>query len=302
VRVVSLLPSATEICFALGVEPVGVSHECDHPEAATDLPPVNELRIDDSGASADINQAVADADAGEGVYAIDRERLAALDPDLVLTQGVCDVCAVDRVLVREAIEDLALDAEVLTVDVHSMADLYRSIERIGTACSRAERADRLVEELRGRVAAVDQRTSQTDRPRVAVLDWLDPVMVAGHWVPELVETAGGQYDMEAAGAHSRPREWTEVREYDPEVLIVSPCGFELPQIRENLSDLRTRPGWKKVTAVETGRVALVDGHHYVNRAGPRLVETLEYIAAIIAPDRVERPPPEAVQRLDTVSV
>ena len=322
-RVVSLLPAATEICFAIGVEPVGVSHECDHPPAATSLPAVNELRIDETGSSADINEAVADAETGGGVYAIDRERLAALDPDVVLTQGVCDVCAVDRVLVREAIDELALDAEVVTLDVHSLDDLYRAIDRVGVACGRQESAAALTDRLEARVEAVaesvadvspasretaateerivtpsNRTATDSERPRVAVLDWLDPVMVAGHWVPELVELAGGSYDMEAAGAHSRPREWSELREYDPEVLVVSPCGFELPQVRENLDEVTHRPGWDQLTAVQRDRVYLVDGHHYVNRAGPRLVDTLEYLAAMISPAEYESPPNDAVERLD----
>lgn len=306
-RVVTLLPSATEICFALGIEPVGVSHECDYPPAARDLPAVNELRIDETGSSAEINEEVAEADSGDGVYSIDRDRLAALDPDLVITQGVCDVCAVDRVLVREAVEELGLDAEVLTLDVHSLDDLFAAIDRVGEACECEGEAESLIESLEERVEAVETRVSSIpdvdhERPRVAVLDWLDPVMVAGHWVPGMVDIAGGEYGMEAAGAHSRPREWQEVREYDPEVLVVSPCGFELPQIRENLAEITERPGWESLTAVRNDRVYLVDGHHYVNRAGPRLLDTLEYLAAICHPEEFTDPPRDVVQQLDAPTI
>jgi iron complex transport system substrate-binding protein len=293
-RVVTLLPSATEICFALGVEPVGVSPECDYPPAARNLPSVDHSRIDGTASSAEINGQVAAAEAGEGVYAIDRERLAALDPDLVITQGVCDVCAVDRVLVEDAVDDLGLGADVLTLDVHSLEDLFESIERIGEATGMEVRARAYVGGLRNRVDTIRERVPE-DRtsPAVAVLDWLDPIMVAGHWMPEIVEIAGGTYGMEEAGAHSRPREWAELREYDPDVLVVSPCGFDLPQIRENLSDLTDRPGWEELSAVETGRVHLIDGHHYVNRPGPRLVDTLEYVAATLWPE-VFKTPPKAV--------
>lgn len=306
-HVVTLLPSATEICFALGVEPVGVSHECNHPPVAEDLPSVNHSRIDETASSASINEQVAAAEAGDGVYAIDRERLADLDPDLVITQGVCDVCAVDRVLVEDAVRELGLDADVLTLDVHSLADLFDSIERIGEATGVAPRARAYVAGLRERVDEIRKRVRERvperaaeripadhHSPSVAVLDWLDPIMVAGHWMPEIVEIAGGRYEMEETGAHSRPREWDELREYDPDVLLVSPCGFDLPQIRETLSDLTDRPGWSDLSAVQSGRVHLVDGHHYVNRSGPRLVDTCEYVVALLWPESFEAPPENVV--------
>jgi len=300
-RVVTLLPSATEIVYALGVEPVGVSHECDYPPAARERPSVNRSRVDPDASSGEINAQVAAAEEGDGVYAVDREALAELDPDLVVTQGVCDVCAVDHVLVAEAVDELGLDAEVLTLDVHSLEDLFESIRRVGSAIGRDERAAALVADLRDRVAAVETTAARAEtRPRVAVLDWLDPVMVAGHWIPEMVETAGGQYGLEDAGAHSRPREWGAIREYDPEVLVAAPCGFDVAQTRENLTDLTERPGFDDLTAVREGRTYVVDGHHYVNRSGPRLVDTLEFLAALVHPDLFETPPRDAVVDLGTV--
>ena len=300
-RVVTLLPSATEIVYALGVEPVGVSHECDYPPAAREKPSVNRSRVDPTASSGEINEQVAAAEEGDGVYAIDRETLAALDPDLVVTQGVCDVCAVDHVLVAEAVEDLGLDAEVLTLDVHSLDDLFESVHRVGAAVGRDDRAAELVAALRDRVAAVETTAARAETtPRVAVLDWLDPVMVAGHWVPEMVEMAGGTYGMEESGAHSRPREWSHVREYDPEVLVAAPCGFDVAQARENLADLTGRPGFDDLTAVREGRAHVMDGHHYINRSGPRLVDTLEFLAALVHPDLFETPPRDAVVELGTV--
>jgi len=297
-RVVTLLPSATEIVYALGIEPVGVSHECDYPPAAPDQPSVNRSRVDPTAASGEINDQVARADADGGVYAVERETLARLDPDLIVTQGVCDVCAIDEVVVADAVASLGLDAEILTLDVHSLADLFDSIHRLGEALDRTGRASDLVADLRARVDAVETTASRAaDQPRVAVLDWTDPIMVAGHWVPEMVTLAGGAYDLERAGAHSRPREWEELREYDPDVLVVSPCGFDLAQIRENIADLTDRPGWADLTAVENDRVTLLDGHHYVNRSGPRLVDTLEYLGWTIHPDLFERPPADAAESL-----
>jgi iron complex transport system substrate-binding protein len=300
-RVVTLLPSATEIVYALGVEPVGVSHECDYPPAARERPSVNRSLVDPTASSAEINAQVADAESGDGVYAIDRATLTELEPDLVVTQGVCDVCAIDHVQVATAVEDLGLDAEVLTLDVHSLDDLFESIHEVGAAVGRDERASELVASLRDRVAAVETTAARADtEPRVAVLDWLDPIMVAGHWVPEMVERAGGRYGLEQAGGDSRPREWAEIREYDPDVLVAAPCGFDVDQTRENLGDLTDRPGFEDLTAVREGRAYVMDGHHYVNRSGSRLVDTMEFLAALVHPELFDTPPRDAVVELGTV--
>ncbi|MFB6142950.1 MAG: cobalamin-binding protein [Halorientalis sp.] len=302
-RTVSLLPSATEILYGLGVEPVGVSHECDHPPAARDLPAVNRSRVDADATSAEINAQVAAAEEDEGVYEIDRDRLAALAPDLVVSQGICDVCAVDEVLVREAVADLGLDATVLTTDPHSLGDVFDDVERIGAATGRADRAAEFLADLRARVAAVERAVAAEagDRPRVVVLDWLDPVMVAGHWVPELVELAGGSYGLADTGERSRPRQWAEIREYDPEVLVAAPCGFGLDQTAANRADLTQREGWADLAAVRNGEVYALDGHHYVNRPGPRLVDTLEFLAGVLHPDAVAPPPADACRPLAEVT-
>jgi len=283
-RVVSLLPSATEICYALGVEPVGVSHECDYPPAAREVPVVDRSRIDPDATSAEINEQVAEAEDEGGVYEVDREALAALDPDLVVTQGVCDVCAVDTLVVEDALAEIDSDATVLTTDTHSLADLYADIEHVGAALDREERAAEVAGDLRERVEAVAARVPDRDRQRVAVLDWLDPVMVAGHWMPDLVELAGGSYGLAETGERSRPREWAEIRTYDPEVLVAAPCGFDLDQTLANADDVTDRPGWTDLAAVGEGRAVAMDGHHYVNRPGPRLVDTLEHLASVLHPD------------------
>ena len=302
-RVVSLLPSATEIVYALGVEPVGVSHECDYPPAAREKPAVNRSRVDPEASSAEIDQQVREAEETGGVYELDRETLAELDPDLVISQGICDVCAVDEVLVREAVRDLGLDADVLTTDPHSLADVLADVERIGRALDSEAAARDLVAGLRERVEAVERSGGGGgDRPRVAVLDWLDPVMVAGHWVPGIVDVAGGWYGLADPGDPSRLHQWDAVREYDPEVLVVSPCGFDLDQIAENAGDLTDREGWTDLTAVREGRVYAVDGHHYVNRPGPRLVDALEFLAALLAPGQFEAPPADAVREFPDLRV
>jgi iron complex transport system substrate-binding protein len=302
-RVVSLLPSATEIVYALGVEPVGTSHECDYPPEAADLPSVVESRIDASASSADIDSQVQQADADGGVYAIDREALAAADPDIVISQGICEVCAVDTVVVEEAIADLGLDCELLTTDPHSLGDIFADIERIGAALGREERAESVLADLRGRVETVERRVGDRETtPEVAILDWLDPAMVAGHWVPELVESAGGRYGLANPRDASTPREWPEISDYDPDVLVAAPCGFELEQTFENLTDLTDRPGFDDLRAVETNRAYAMDGHHLMNRPGPRVVDTLETLAALIHPEAFDSPEEWAARPLARTTV
>lgn len=289
-RVVSLLPSATEIVYALGVEPVATSHECDHPPEAEGLPSVVESRVDADASSAEIDAQVTGAEASGGVYEIDREALAEADPDLVVSQGICEVCAVDSVLVEEAVADLGLDCEVLTTDPHSVDDILDDVRRIGAALDREDAAADLLADLRARIDRVADRAAEVPfRPDVAVLDWLDPAMVAGHWVPELVELAGGEYGLADPGDASTPREWAEVREYDPDILVAAPCGFELEQTFENLGDLTGREGWKQLRAVRMNRAYAMDGHHLVNRPGPRVVDTLEALAGLIHPEEFDRP-------------
>ena len=296
-RVVTTLPSATEVVYALGAEPVATSHECDRPPAAADLPSVERTRIDPSADSASIHEQVGEAAAGDGVYEIDREALRRADPDLVVAQGVCDVCAVDTVEVREAVEALELDCEVLTTDPHVLADVFEDIERIGRALGHEDRAAELLGDLRDRVAAVETAVAGRERPRVAVLDWLDPLMVSGHWVPDLVERAGGRHGLAAPGERSTTREWAEVRAYDPEVLVAAPCGFGLDWALDEAPALTERPGYAALAAVRAGRAHAVDGNRYVNRPGPRLVDTLELLAGLVHPDTVDGPDERAVGAL-----
>jgi iron complex transport system substrate-binding protein len=299
-RIVSLLPSATEIAYALGLEPAAVSHECDFPPRAATKPAANRSLVDPEASSAEINEQVAAADAEGGVYEIDLDVLREADPDLVITQGVCDVCAVDSVLVERAVERLDLDARILTLDPHSLDDVLDDVRRVGATTGTEARAAALVADLRERVAAVADRAATAEEiPRTLVLDWMDPAMVAGHWVPELVELAGGEYGLAELGGPSGPREWDEIRAFDPEVLVVAPCGFGLDQTAENLDDLTAREGWEDVTAVREGTAFAMDGHHYVNRPGPRIVDTLEHLAGLVHPELFDAPPVDVAQVLPT---
>lgn len=296
-RVASLLPSATETCYALGVEPVAVSHECDHPPAALDVPSVNRSCIANAGSSTAVNEQVAAAESAGGVYEIDQTALREADPDLVVAQDVCDVCAIDGSLARDAVEAAGVDAELLTLHSHSLAGVLGDVERLGEATGREAEAAELVAELRERIDAVERAASPIagdDRPRTVVLDWMEPAMVAGHWVPEMVELAGGEYGLADPGDRSTPREWEQIREYDPEVLVASPCGYELDRTMAHVGELTGRAGWDGLAAVEDGRVFAMDGHHYVNRPGPRLVDTLEFLAALVQPEVFEAPPEDVI--------
>lgn len=300
-RVVTLLPSATEIVYALGVSPVAVSHECDHPPAARSKPVVNHARIDATASSAEIDRQVLRAERdGGGVYEIDLDTLASADPDLIVTQGLCDVCAVDRVLVEDAVAELDIDCEILTTDPHSLGDIRSDIERIGAAVGRDDRATEMVEAFDARIDAVRTETAKVDeRPNVIVLDWMDPVMTAGHWVPEMVSIAGGRSPFDAEA--SVPREWSEIRAVDPAVLVVAPCGFDLEQTAQNRGDLTDREGWAELAAVADGRVYAIDGHQYMNRPGTRIVDSLEHLAGAIHPEQFGRPPTDAAQPFDRLT-
>ncbi|PSQ42201.1 cobalamin-binding protein [Halobacteriales archaeon SW_7_68_16] len=296
-RAVTLLPSATEIVYALGVEPVGGSHECDFPPAARDLPAVVDSRVDPDADSRTIDREVRAIERdGEGVYEIDVETLDRLDPDLIVTQGICDVCAVDEVLVERVLGDIDADPAVVTTDPHSVGDVLDDIGRVGAALGREDRAAEIVEGARERIERVRDRVPDGDRPGVAVLDWLDPVMVAGHWVPELVEIAGGEFGLADPGDRSRPREWADLRAYDPEVLVAGPCGFDVDQTARDLDLLTDRPGYEDLAAVPD-RAYAMDGTALLNRPGPRLIDTLEALAWIVHPAVFDRPEESLVSPL-----
>lgn len=302
-RVVTTLPTATEIVTALGVTPVGTSHECDYPDAVRSLPQVTSSVIDADGSSGEIDRQVTEAiaDGTDGVYDVDVETLDTLDPELVITQGMCDVCAVDDTAIRQAVATIDADPTVLTTDPHTVGDVLTDVGRIGQAIDRTDRARELVTELETRIETVRKRTAtleNEDRPRVAIFDWTDPVMVAGHWTAELVEWAGGRYDLADRGEASRPREWREIVTNDPDVVIVAPCGFDLTQTAANLTDLTDREGWDDLTAVRTDRVWAMDGNHYLNRPSHRLIDTLEALASIVHPNRFDGPSSEIAVPID----
>jgi iron complex transport system substrate-binding protein len=290
-RIVSLIPSATEIVGALGFERalVGRSHECDFPPSVRRLPAITAPKFDPDGTSYEVDQRVkAILQEALAVYRVDAEALKALRPQVIVTQAQCEVCAVSVSDVEEAVCDWLEDRpRIVTLEPNALADVWRDIQRVADALGVPERGVRLVDNLRRRmdaVAAVVQ--ALPERPKVACVEWLDPLMAAGNWMPELVVMAGGVNLFGRAGEHSPWMELTALVAADPDVIVVLPCGYGIEQTRRELPALTGRPGWATLRAVRAGRVYLTDGNQYFNRPGPRLVESLEILAELLHPGAV----------------
>lgn len=288
-RILSLLPCATEIVCALGAGDrlVGRSHECDHPPWVEALPVASAPRIDVSGAAGAIDAGVrAVLEEGLSVYAVDRDRIAALAPDLILTQTLCAVCAVSPDdLAAMACETLPSRPRIVSLEAASLAGLWADIGAVAAALGRAASGDALARDLRGRLAAL-AATPWPDRPRIACLEWLDPLMGAGNWVPELVAAAGGEAAIGRAGHHTEAITAGDLAAADPDVILVAACGWPIDRSRAELEGLARHGFWRGLRAVRAGRVYLADGHHYFNRPGPRLVESAEILAEVLHPGLV----------------
>lgn len=285
-RIVSLLPSATEIACALGLGPelVGVSHSCDLP-AVAGLPRVTRTRIPLNAPSRAIDAAVREAlDRGLSLYEVEPDLLRSLAPDLVLTQDLCDVCAVGEAEVTTALHTTCLAPKVVTLGPRTLGEVWDSIGIVGGATERAEAAKGLVAVLRARVARVRARTrAVVRRPRVVFLEWIDPPIASGHWNPELVELAGGTDVLGVAGAPSRTVRWREVVASRPDVLCVACCGFTAERARADLALLVDEAGLRDLPCIREERIALFDGIGLFSRPGPRLAESLERLAAALHP-------------------
>ncbi|MFB6112070.1 MAG: cobalamin-binding protein [Halobacteriaceae archaeon] len=296
-HVASLVPAATETLFALDVPPVAVSHACDYPPAAQSRPVIDRTHVDSEASAAEIDEQVAEAFEARGSpFEIDTETLAAVDPDCLITQGVCEVCAVSDSHVREALAAADIQADLLTTHPHTFAEVLTSIEEIGARVDATERATALVDRIRGRFERVNAAVNGRDRPTVLVLDWTDPPMVAGHWVPDLVRRAGGEPVLASPGEPSGAVSWEQVQVADPDVILVAPCGFGVSRAEQALDALRERPGWETLGAVQAGHVHALDGSALVNRPGPRLAETLDVFAELIHPTAFDKAPMEYVRR------
>ena len=287
-RIVSLLPSATEIVYALGLQDDlhGVTYACDFPAAVADKPVVVSSRIQDATDSAEIDRLVKESlTSNDGIYLLHHDVLEAARPDLVLTQALCEVCAVPSQQVHETLEKLPHKPEVLSLDPHALSDVVSDVESVGAAAGVDDRANRLAGDFRTRMDAVSSLATTADnRPRVVCLEWLDPLMVGGHWVPEMVELAGGVDCFGNPGNPSFTIEWEQVIEAQPDVIIAMPCGFD---VRRGLSEIKLltgREGWSELPAAQTDGLFVVDANSYFSRSGPRLIDGLELMAEILHPE------------------
>lgn len=295
-RIASLLPSATEIVYALGLgdEVVATTHECDFPPEAEAKPHVTRSLLPAGAPSAQIDQAVAASTvAAHSVYELDVDGLVRLQPDLILTQDLCRVCAVPRSSVDKAAARLGPAAQVLSLDPSTLGEVLADIERVGRATGREEAARSLVTELRERIEAVRSALQGVRmRPRVFCCEWFDPIYCAGHWVPEQVRLAEGDDHLGCEAQPSIVIDWEAVRAEAPEVVVLMPCGFDAAQAAERIDELARRPGWAALPAVATREVYAVDASSYFSRPGPRLVDGLEILARILHPEAFAKPAPE----------
>jgi len=291
-RVVTLIASATEIVCALGCRDqlVGRSHECDFPPDVRDLPALTEPKFPVDGASYDIDQRVkAIIQEGTAVYRVFADRLAELDPDVIVTQDQCEVCAASLSDVEQALCDwTGRPMRIVSLQPDSLADIWGDIRKVAGALGIDGQGEALVSDLRRRMAAVQaQATAPVERPRVACIEWVDPLMAAGNWVPELVEMAGGENLFGEAGKHAPWMTWDELAQADPDVILVLPCGYDIARTRQDMPILEAKPGWRNLRAVREGRVVIADGNQYFNRPGPRVAESLEIMAEICHPGALD---------------
>jgi iron complex transport system substrate-binding protein len=298
-RIVSLISSATEILFALGLseQVLAVSHECDYPPAAQKLRRATRSRIDSARESGAIDAEVKSLTAaGSALYDLDAALLRELAPDLIVTQAQCDVCAVRYADVMDLVgsEPALAATRVLALNPQSLDEALADVLRVGRACDAMPAARAYVAGLVERVGRI-ATAKYVQRPRTVCIEWTDPLMTAGNWTPQLVELAGGTCGLATAGAHSQYVPWEEIVEFDPEVLVVSPCGFNLARSLAEAKALTQLPGWNGLSAVRAGRAFVVDGNAYLNRSGPRLVDSLEILAHLIQPAIFPQPSGESAE-------
>ncbi len=301
-RIVSLLASATEMIAELGCldQLVGRSHECDYPEEVLWLPLVSTVQIDTETSSSEIDAQIKqlahaqetgeqDALKALSIYHIDTALLQELRPDVIFTQTQCDVCAVSERDVTRALQHLTgLEPRIVSLSPYRLADVWEDMLRVGATLERHEQAQVLVRQYQQRLDQLRQRTQSPDgkKPRIAVLEWLDPLMAAGNWTPELVDYAGCESVFGEAGIHSPWLTWEELHAAQPDIIVLAPCGFSLERTLQDVPLLRKHPLWQSLHAVQQWQVYAIDGNNYLNRSGPRLVESAELLERVVWGERV----------------
>jgi len=291
VRIVSLVPHATELLFALGLgdEVVGVTHECDYPPAARQLPQITRDVLPSGLTAAEIDAAVRERTlAGEAIYELDRQALAALEPDLIVTQALCPVCAVSYDEVAEVAKTLPSSPRVIALDPKTLGETLGDVRTIAQATDRRDAGVDLIQSIAARVDRVKLAVRGQPQPRVAALEWLDPVFIAGHWTPQLIELAGGEDVLGLPGEPSDTVSWEELAASRPDVVVVMPCGYDAPRAHAEAVTYE-----RELAALEARQVVAVDASAYFSRPGPRLIDGLELLAHILHPEQVGKPTAEA---------
>lgn len=296
-RIVSLLPSATEIVCALSLENelVGITHECDYPAVITDRPRLTASRIShETMTSAEIDHAVRSQLDGHGsIYDLDEARLRELNPDLILTQELCDVCAVSYKIVARAARGFEAEVKVVSLEPNTIADIFANIRMVGELAGRASEATGLVESLTARLDQVREKTSAiSHHPRTLMLEWLEPPFAPGHWVPEQLAIAGGDHAFGESGKPSVTTTAEEIRAYAPEVIVLIPCGYYKEDILRQLPSAQLPEGWNDLPACRNNEVWATDATSYFSRPGPRVVDGVEILARILHPE-IFGPPTES---------
>ena len=298
-RVVSLLPAATEIVAALDRvdDLVAVSHECDYPAAVRSKPRATRCEIHGNRLpSSETDRWVRrQLDEQGTLYTIDEALLRRLEPDVIITQRLCDVCAVGYGTVTALAETLPGPPRVVNLEPERLADVLGDVQRVGQALGVPARAAAVIAKLERRIDSVRVRVTGARQPRCVLLEWTDPPYRGGHWMPEVVELAGGIDLLGRTGERAAAIAWQEVREAEPEVLVLACCGYDVERTLADLPLLEAQPGWRDLPAVRSGRVFVVDGSAYFSRPGPRLVDSIEILAALLHPDRFAPPPPQAAR-------
>ena len=299
-RIVSLVPSATEMLFALGLggEVIAVTHECDFPPDAAELPQITRDVLPPGLTAAEIDAAVEERTArGESIYALDEELLHELEPDLIVTQGLCAVCAVSYEDVRAIAAQLAVPPSVLSLDPKTLGEVLGDVRTLATATERKDRGVELIRDAADRLDRVKLAVRDRPRPRVAAIEWFDPVWIGGHWVPQMIEHAGGEDVLGLPGEPSRRATWEEVAATSPDVVVAIPCGYDAERSREEARSQAAR-----LAEVGAGEVVAVDASAYFSRPGPRLIAGVELLAHILHPEAVPAPPDGAeALTVETVS-
>ena len=287
-RIISLLPAATEIICALGLENclVGRSHECDYPASIQKLPICSDAKFiagsDSAQIDAQVKEILSDA---VSIYKIDQELIKSLKPTHIITQAQCEVCAVSEKEVEEALSNFfSQETSLISLQPNTLWDILKEIKEVAKTLGVEEKGNELVEDLEERIDLVKHKLKFfPDKPKVVIIEWLSPIMVAGNWIPELVEIAGGQSLLAENGKHSPLVDWQQIYDANPDVLIIAPCGFSIARTLQEIDLILNLPGLRDLTAVKNNRVYIADGNAYFNRSGPRIVDTIEMLAEMITP-------------------